>query len=169
MEIRNTRNHFALYLDYIVSIVVTVLISFSNIIIGIAILKFLSKTTDENLSNKIYTKPISIGVVFIFIIKSIIAPISPISGLIFNLEQNYDYFEIYLWFSYGIYWFSFFIFIIGIIFLSIGATKTMSVPLIFSKEKDVKQIQPNATKFCSNCGTPLQAGAQFCMNCGRKR
>ncbi len=152
---------------YIASIVLIILISISNIILGIVILKFLGKTTEENQSLQIYTKPISIGVVFIFIIKSIITPFTPISFFIYRLQENYDYYEIYYWFSNVLYGFSLLILLIGLIFLTMGAIKTMSVPLIFSKDKSVKQIQPISTNFCPECGVPLQEGAQFCMNCGR--
>jgi len=152
---------------YIASVVLTILISISNIILGIVILKFLGKTTEENQSLQIYTKPISIGVVFIFIIKSIITPISSISFLIFISIENYDYYMIFYWVSNVLYGISLLIFLIGLIYLSMGAIKTMSVPLIFSKDKRVKPIQPISTNFCPECGVPLQAGAKFCMNCGR--
>jgi hypothetical protein len=154
---------------FITNSVFTILINLNNLIIGIAILHLLRKTTDENISLKTYTKPISIGVVFIFIIKSLIAIISTILILIYVLGPYDDYFEIYYWFSYGINWLSIFIFLIGLIFLSIGAIKTMSVPLIFSKKRGVKEILPKSVNFCSECGTSLPADAKFCTNCGIKK
>jgi len=66
--------------------------------------------------------------------------------------------------------------IIGIIALTIGALKTMDVPLIFSKDKGVKEIlrsnteviQPKEIIYCVECGTALPVGVRFCNNCGKR-
>ena len=147
----------------IASIVIDVLLSLNNIILGIVILNLLRKTANENPSLKTYTKPISIGVVFIFIIKSLITSISSIPILILYLEENYDYFETYIWFEMGLTLFLSLVIVIGLIFIAIGALKSMNTPLIFSKDKGIKEslkregirYSPQAVIYCSKCGVSV--------------
>ncbi|MHA1474092.1 MAG: zinc ribbon domain-containing protein [Promethearchaeota archaeon] len=158
----------------IASIVIDVLLSLNNIILGIVILNLLRKTANENPSLKTYTKPISIGVVFIFIIKSLITSISTIPMLIYYLGENYDYFEIYYSFRIGIPILSILVIIIGLIFIAIGSLKTMNVPLMFSKDKGIKETlprketrySPQAVIYCPKCGVSISPDVPFCTNCG---
>jgi len=157
------------------NVVVAVVTSFNYIVIGIVILNFLRKTAEENLSLKIYTKPLSIGVVFIFIIQSLFTPIFSITYLISGFVPTVSY-EIYIFLFYGTTALANLFFIIGIIALSIGAIKTMFVPLTFSKDKGVKGFQPKSEErippisaiYCRECGVSIPPGLEFCTNCGQK-
>ena len=158
----------------IASIVIDVLLSLNNIILGIVILNLLRKTAKENISLKTYTKPISIGVVFIFIIKPLITSTSTIPILILDIGANYDDFVIYYSFLIGIPILSILIIIIGLIFIAIGALKTMNVPLIFSKDKaetlprKETRYSPQAVLYCPKCGVSISPNVSFCTNCGHK-
>jgi len=156
-------------------VVVEVVTSFNYMVIGIVILNFLRKTAEENLSLKIYTKPLSIGVVFIFIIQSLFTPIYSITYLIsgFGSLTNYEFFIFLL---FGTPTIANLFFIIGIIALSIGAIKTMFIPLTFSKDKGVNGYQSKSEEriptisaiYCRECGVSIPPGVEFCSNCGQK-
>ena len=150
----------------IIGITITsILINFNYAILGVVILILLGKTAKENELLKIYKKPIFIGVIFILIIKPLLMPI-PNIFLLMCVYLNFD-FDIYFWVSQGVLILQTIIFVIGIIFLSIGAIKTMSVPLTFAMEKGAKRIPRKATNACSQCGSPIPPGVEFCTNCGR--
>ncbi len=151
----------------IIGIAITsILINFNYIILGVVILILLGKTAKENELLKIYTKPISIGVIFIFIIKPLFIPIPKIFLLMyffFNLH-----FDIYFWVFQGVLILQTILSMIGMIFLSVGALKTMNVPLIFSKEKNIKGIPRKVANTCPKCNAPIPDGIEFCTNCGYK-
>jgi len=162
----------SIFLMFQLDMIVSVLASVNYIVIGFVILKFLRKTVEENLSLKSYVKPISIGIVFIYLIQSLITPIYSIIVFISYSEGASSNISI----LFGSFSLSRLIFIIGIIFLSIGAIKTMFVPLVFSKDKDVKgfitkteeEIPPKEIIYCTECGTSLPSGVKFCNNCGKR-
>ena len=159
----------------VINMIVAVVTSFNFIIIGIAILNLLRKTTKEDLSLKTYTTPMSIGIVIILIIKSLIIPISSIMMFLLYLEVINSY-EIFLWISLIIPILSNLVLIIGTFVLSIGALKTMTVPLIFSKDKGIKGIlqrketrySPQSVIYRPECGGPISPDVPFCPNCGRR-
>ncbi len=113
-----------------------------------------------------YTKPISIGVVLLFIIIPLIVPIPAISYLLLNLDEYFN--ENYYAISQVVFFLESILFIIGMFFLSFGAVRTMLVPLTFSKEKHVIRIQRKSTKTCPKCGIQNTVSAQFCIYCGYK-
>jgi hypothetical protein len=115
---------------------VTVLFNFNLVIIAIGILILLGKTTKENGSLKKFQRPIGLGVVFLYLINPLIIPIADIAYLIFLLEHSSQNFLIYIWISNGVSFATSFMFLIGIILLTIGAIKSMSVPLTFAREKN---------------------------------
>ena len=159
-------NDFLAYAIF--SAVIPILININILTIGILIFILLRKTAQENEALKTYTKPISIGIVLLFIIIPLIKPIINIAYL-FGVLIGYHY-EIYYWINLIVFLLISLIFIIGIIVLAVGAIKTMSVPLTFSWKKGEKgnprQIVNKTQKSCPSCGTPLQPGAKFCTNCG---
>ena len=96
-----------------------------------------------------------------------------ILGFISNLSiynGNYDNGNTISLISWSIYILSNVISIIGIIVLSLGAIKTMAVPLTFSREKGAKgsprKIVNKMPKSCPSCEASLPPGAEFCTNCG---
>ncbi len=127
------------YLEYqITSVILSILTSLFYLIIGIFILILLRKTAKENILLETYTRPLSTGVIFLLIVRSIIAPISEIAYLrSIWAEPPYEF---YYWFDFSLYIISSVGFIIGIIFLAIGAMKTMDVSLTFTKKKPLKKI-----------------------------
>ncbi|QEE16287.1 zinc ribbon domain-containing protein [Promethearchaeum syntrophicum] len=157
----------------ITTLTVGVLSSLDYIILAIAIRYLLKRTGKENESLKVYTKPIAIGVLFLFNFNSIIQILQYIRGFIdyfFNINSYYDYDELLYWINIGLFFLTSLLFIIGIILLAVGAIKTMSVPLTFSKKKGVKGAPRQAVNkkqnTCPSCNTPLPPGAEFCTNCG---
>jgi hypothetical protein len=161
----------------ITHMVVVILTNLNYLLIGILALVLLKKTKKKNELIGKYTTWLSAGLILLFIII-------PIFNLIENILTFINY-----WFMInqiseenftiitsliiiGIIFLSMLIFLIGIILLSVGAIKTMSVPLSFSKEKGVKgtlrkKIGKTAN-FCQKCGTPVLTGTKFCKNCGKQ-
>ncbi len=153
---------------FITSTIVSILTNINYLFIGIVFLAMLAKTANENASLEIYTKPISNGMVLLFIIIPLIAPIPSIVYILWNLSDFSH--SIHYWISQGVFFIESLLFITGIIFLTVGALKTMSVPLIFSKKKKRKKnrrILRKPAKRCSKCDTPIPLGAGFCINCGK--
>ncbi len=148
----------------ITSAIVGVLTGFNYLIMGIVILILLGKTASENESLEIFTIPIYYGVVLLFILIPLIKPIPDNAYLLWKLDViPYD---TYYWISQGVFFLESILFIIGIIFLSFGAVRTMAVPLTFSREKRAQEIPQEPTKFCPECGAPLPVSVQFCIKCG---
>ena len=163
------------FLGYIITnLVVNVLIEFNFIIIGIVILILLGKTAKENNLLRGYTKTLSAGVILLLIILPILNQVGIILNFISGLSMwngyGMEYSSIIGIISWCLGFLSNIFFIIGIIVISLGAIKTMSVPLTFSKEKGAKgsprKIINYQSNTCLNCGTSLQPGAEFCTNCG---
>ncbi|QEE16290.1 zinc ribbon domain-containing protein [Promethearchaeum syntrophicum] len=159
----------------ITNLVVNVLINFNFIIIGIVILILLGNTAKENQLLRNYTKMMSAGVILLLIIVPIFNQLVYVLNFISNLLAWNGYFFdniiIRNGISWGIGFLSSLCFIIGIIVLSLGAIKTMTVPLTFSREKAAKgsprQILNHQLNSCPSCGTSLLPGAEFCTNCGK--
>ena len=92
------------------------------------------------------------------------------------INSYYEYNELLILLSYVLFFFPSLFFIIGIIALSIGAIKTMFVPLTFSKDKGVEGFQPKSEErippisaiYCRECGGSIPPGVEFCTNCGQK-
>ncbi len=151
-------------------LVLGVLTSFNYIIIAIAIRVLLKKTGKENESLKVYTKSISIGVLLLLNFNSIIHIFQNVRIFLSDLFDLYGYFDynaLLNMISYGLFFLSSIIFIIGIIVLTMGAIKTMSVPLAFAKEKGTaKKIPRKTARTCSQCDAPITPGSDFCTNCG---
>ncbi len=157
-------SYYGVMTYFIISLIANVLINLNFMIIAIIILVLLKKTADENATLKKYTGFLSAGVVLLFIIYPIFTLI--INNLMFLLYLlNYSY-EFYLMLSQGANLVRDFIFIIGIIFLTVGAIKTMTVPLTFSKEKRIKGIPRKIGNRCPKCDVLIPDGMQFCTNCG---
>lgn len=150
-------------------LVLAVLTSLNYIIIAIAIRVLLRKTGKENESLKVYTKSISIGVLFLFNLHSIVQIFQIVRSFISYIFYSNEYFvynDLLNLIFYGLFFLSSLLFIIGIIVLALGAIKTMSVPLTFSKTKGVKGIPRKIANSCPKCRAPIPAGAEFCTNCG---
>ncbi|QEE16291.2 zinc ribbon domain-containing protein [Promethearchaeum syntrophicum] len=161
--------------SFIISAIVDILTSTIFIIIGIVILILLRNSAKENLSVKTYTKPFSIGIVILLIIKSLFMPILTITNLITHYG-DFEYDENFYLIIYGIIFIKHLLLIIGIIFIAIGTLKTMYVPLIFSKDKGKKVILPRKETrysppiiiYCPECGGPISPDTPFCTNCGHR-
>ncbi len=151
-------------------LVLDILTNLNYIIIAIAIRILLRKTGNENESLKVYTKSISIGVLFLFNLHSIVQIFQNVRYFIkyiFNSNGYFVYNDLLDLISYGLFFLSSLLFIIGIIVLTLGAIKTLSVPLTFSKPKSViKKIPRKVANKCSECGAPIPVGVEFCTNCG---
>ena len=151
-------------------LVLDVLTNLNYIIIAIAIRILLRKTGKENELLKVYTKPISIGVLLLFNLHSIVKIFQIVRSFISYIFYSNDYHvynDLLNLIFYGLFLISSLLFIIGIILLSVGAIKTMSVPLTFSKQKGgIKKIPRRVVNSCPECSNPLPAGAEFCTNCG---
>ena len=153
-------------------LVLAVLTNLNYIIIAIAIRILLKKTAKENESLKVYTKSISIGVLFLFNFHSIVQIFQNVRNLISYIFYSYDYYEysdLLIWIFYGLFFLSSLLFIIGIIVLAVGAIKTMSTPLTFSRQKGAKgakEIPRKDINSCPECGAPIPPLAEFCTNCG---
>ncbi len=155
----------------ITNLTVGVLTSLNYIILAIVIRILLKKTAKENESLKVYTKSISIGVLFLFNLHSIVQIFQDVRIFISYMFDSYDFYEyvdLLNLISYGLFFLSSLLFIIGIIVLSVGAIKTMSTPLNFSRKKGEKGIQRKSINTCSECGAPISPGVEFCTNCGKK-
>ncbi len=152
--------------NIIISLVVSVLTNFNYILIAVFILILLKKTSKDNESLKVYTKPLSAGIILLFIIRPLILPIIKIIWLV----SYYSGFVIYegfgLWIILSLFYLASLIFLIGIILLAKGALKTMNTPLTFSREKGSKGTPQKGAKTCSKCGAPIPPLAEFCTNCG---
>ncbi len=170
LRIVETISIYFMYYDFmtslIISLVANFLINLNFIIIAIVILVLLKKTVEENATLKKYTGFLSAGVVFLFIIYPIFTPIINNSSKLLYLF-NYPY-ETYLWIFQGATLLQDFFFIIGIIFLTLGAIKTITIPLTFSKEKRISEIQREVANRCPRCDVPILPGGEsdFCTNCG---
>jgi len=134
----------------------------------------LGKTAKENNLLRGYTKTLSAGVILLLIILPILNQVGIILNFISGLSMwngyGMEYSSIIGIISWCLGFLSNIFFIIGIIVISLGAIKTMSVPLTFSKEKGAKgsprKIINYQSNTCLNCGTSLQPGSEFCTNCG---
>ena len=163
---------FGSYLGYFINfLIVDILRALNFIIIGIAIIILLRKTAKVNDFLREYTKLISVGVILLFIIVPIFGQLMAIISFIINLyvypDPNLIMINIFGWIFMGLFILSSLISMIGMVVLSVGALKTMSVLLTFSKQKGViKKIQRKVANSCSECGAPIPAGAEFCTNCG---
>ncbi|MHA1474093.1 MAG: zinc ribbon domain-containing protein [Promethearchaeota archaeon] len=153
------------------SLIFELLINFNYIIIGIIILILLRKTAKENDSLLEYTKSLSIGVILLLIVIPLFNQLIEISYFVdrmLKLDGNLVFDELNDWIYRGLYLLSSLLFIIGIIILTVGAVKTMSVPLTFAKGKKAKVIARKVPNSCPDCGAPIPIGVQFCTNCGHK-
>ena len=159
-------------LGYIItSMVVEISIGFNYLILGIVSLILLGKTAKEDENLKLYKNSMSSGIIFLFILFQLIYPIKFIVYLVYYLT-GFPY-EIYYWVFQGEFFLTSLFFIIGIILLSVGARKTVLVPLTFSREKKGKITKRNPTQSvyakkntCPKCGAPIPSGAEFCTSCG---
>jgi len=134
--------YISFYIDfYIINVIISVITNFNYFLIAVAILILLRKTSKENPSLRIYSKPLFAGVVLLFIIRPLILPIFKILHLVIGFSRQSIYDDSNLRVILGLFYLSSLIFIIGIILLTKGALKTMSTPLIFSREKNTKGIQ----------------------------
>jgi len=133
----------------ITRLVVVILAHFNYLIIGIVALILLKKTEKEDNMLREYTKPLSEGVILLFIILPLFNQLEGILTFInymtiLNGSLNFNI--ISYWLNNSIFYLSSLSFIIGIIILTTGAIKTMSVPLTFSRKKTAKRIQPKVVK-----------------------
>ncbi len=161
----------------ITQLVVVILTNCNYLIIGIIIFILLKKTTMENELFREFTKQLSLGVILLFIVIPLLHLLEIILTFIDfmiiingNFESNFRIIYALLYLS--IFYISSLVFIFGIIILTLGAIKTMSVPLIFSRKKAkkaIKVIKQIPEKICPNCEAPVPFGAQFCIKCGKSQ
>ncbi len=177
----------------ITRLVVVILAHFNYLIIGIFALILLKKTEKEDKLLQKYTKPLSEGVILLFIVIPLLNQVVGILDFInymIILNGSLSFNLISYWINNGIFYLSSLLFIIGIIVLTTGAIKTMSVPLTFSRKKAAKRIPPKVVKrippevvkrippkvvkrvspkvvnTCPKCSTTIPYGARFCIKCG---